>query len=472
MRDILDPADIWVGTPGSAQVASNKRPVALDDFLTVPRDSGPVTVNVLDNDFDPEGGDLALISASAALGTVIAEADNTVTYTPPAGISGFDTVVYEIADDQDQRRTGQINITISAPVLSVTATPGNTLVVESELGPLDITVIDPSNFAGTYSVDTADLQTGPLPLVAPVVSGTPAAGQVLTANDGLWVFETSAGEPVQGWQWRRGGVDIPGAISATYTVQSEDLASGLSVLEIMTDENGTRAVTTQIIAASFSPTADPALIGWWDASDTATITDSAGAVSNWADKAGSVALTQAFEPQKPETGTRSLNGLNVLHCDTAHLEAMRSFPASGDLAFHMVLEIDGVNNAFEAILAVDATNDFQIDAESATQFDGRLNASGIASATSLTGGPFSGPQILSVILDRTSAGVIETYFGNALRGSTGYTVPLDQSAALHIMSNRSKNAWVTGAVAEVIVTGDTTNRADYYSYLSTKWGVT
>ncbi len=77
-----------------------------------------------------------------------------------------------------------------------------------------------------------------------------------------------------------------------------------------------------------------------------------------------------------------------------------------------------------------------------------------------------------VFLAQSSATVIEIYFGNTLRGSTGYTAPLDQSAAQHIMSNRSKNAWVNGAVAEVIVTSDTTNRADYYFYLSIKWGVT
>ena len=33
MRDILDPANIWLGTPGGSVVFGNKRPIAVDDTL-------------------------------------------------------------------------------------------------------------------------------------------------------------------------------------------------------------------------------------------------------------------------------------------------------------------------------------------------------------------------------------------------------------------------------------------------------
>ena len=88
MRTIFDPDNLWLGPAPMAQLSnSNKLPVAIDDALSVLRDSGPVTVDVLANDFDPEGQPLSLVSASAALGTAVAEADDTVTYTPPPGIS-------------------------------------------------------------------------------------------------------------------------------------------------------------------------------------------------------------------------------------------------------------------------------------------------------------------------------------------------------------------------------------------------
>lgn len=57
------------------------------------------------------------------------------------------------------------------------------------------------------------------------------------------------------------------------------------------------------------------LIAWYDASDLATITDAgSGAVSAWADKSGSgYTLTEATN--RPTTGTRSQNGLNVIDFD-------------------------------------------------------------------------------------------------------------------------------------------------------------
>ena len=111
MQTIFDLTNRWIGASHLVLSSSNKHPVAVDDALTVSKDSGPVSVAVLTNDFDPEGQPLTLVTANAALGTAVAEADNTVTYTPPPGVSGFDTVVYEIADDQNQVRTAQINVT-------------------------------------------------------------------------------------------------------------------------------------------------------------------------------------------------------------------------------------------------------------------------------------------------------------------------------------------------------------------------
>ena len=184
------------------------------------------------------------------------------------------------------------------------------------------------------------------------------------------------------------------------------------------------------------------------------------------------ALTQATEANRPTTGIRQINGLNVLDFDgSAFLEVTRPFTASGNVAFHMVLAVDGTSNAFEAALAVDGANDFQIDANSASQFDGRFNAAGIASSFNLTGGPISAPVILSVVLDRTETGQVTVYTADSARGSSSYGVSLDPSGALHVMTNRSRNAWVNGAVGELIVTEDVANRSDYHTYLAAKWGL-
>jgi hypothetical protein len=471
MRDILDPSARWLGTPGGAQVAGNKRPVTVDDTLSLLMDSGPVSVTVLANDFDPEGASLTLISATAGLGTAVAETNNTVTYTPPPGVTGFDTVIYEVADDLDQRRTGQIDVTITEPVLSVETAANNTLVINSETGSLDITVTTPAVFAGTWSIDTNDLNNGPVNLVPPAFSGTVAIGEVLTATEGLWVYDTSAGLPDQFWQWRRAGQEIPGATGATYTVTSADYGPGLSVAETMSDANGQRSAVSAIAGATYLPSDDGQLLGWWDAADTATILESGGQVYGWADKAGGANLTQANLNWRPSTGARVLNGLNVLDFEGEFMEGSRSFPASGDMAFHAVFVVDQPTNAFAALVSVEATNDFQLDANNSAQFDGRLNTAGIGTPVLLSGGPFSGAFIVSVMFDRTGASQAEVFIANTSRGSTGYSAPIDANAALHVMTNRSKNAWIDGALAELIVTGDVSNRADHHAYLATKWGL-
>lgn len=472
MRDILDAADLWMGPSASAQVFGDKHPVALDDTVSLLMDGGPITVNVVANDFDPEDGSVTLISASAAFGTAVAEANNTVTYTPLPGFSGPDTILYEIADTQDQRTTGQVDITVSEPQLSITVAADNTMAVTAETGPLDITVTSPAQFAGVTQFDTADLQTGPVNLDPPTLSGTLGVGDVLTASKGLWVYDDGAAPLYQSWQWRLAGVNILGAVSDTYTIQAGDIGPGLSVVETVNDTFGTRSATSAIVGAAFQPAADTELLGWWDASDASTITEIAGSVSEWADKSGGPALIKNFEARRPETGTRTIGGRNVLDFDGSKaLGAARLFPVSGNIAFHMVVEVDSIANAFEAILSVNAANDFQLDAGSASQFNGRYNATGLGPSGPFSGGPFTGPLILSAIFDLTGTGSVTCYVGDTLRTTASYSTPFDANADLYLMENRSQNAWTDGAVGELIITGDTANRADYHTYLSAKWGI-
>jgi len=472
MKTIYDPTNRWVSAAPLVLSSSNKTPIAVDDALNLVVDSGPVTVNVLGNDFDPEGASLTLVSASAALGTAVAESDNTITYTPFPGIAGFDTIVYEIADDLDQRDTGQVNVTISEQSLSVDVQANNTLLVTVETGALDLTVTTPVNFAGTYAINTSDLQGGPINLVSPELSGSPSAGAQLTATSGLWVHDPSAAPLIQSWQWLQAGTEIAGATGPNYTMTAADVGQGISVREISSDGLGQRIATSAAVSQFFTPASDGALNGWWDAADASTLTATGGLVSAWADKSGGAALSQPVSTQQPSTGVRSLNGLNVIDFNGARfLQRGTSLPTSGDVAFHMVFSVDAIINAYQAVLAVDGTNDFQIDANNASQFDGRLNTTGIGSSANLTGGPFTGAVILSIIFDRTGTGTAEVFVANVSRATMTYSAPLDQFVDLLLMTNRSKNAWVDGAVAELVVTGDITNRAAYHTYLATKWGL-
>lgn len=78
-------------------------------------------------------------------------------------------------------------------------------------------------------------------------------------------------------------------------------------------------------AGAWSPLDLPSLVAWYDASDTATITSSGGAVSQWDDKSGNgYHLTQATGAMKPTTGSTTQNGLNTVSFDGTDLIANTS----------------------------------------------------------------------------------------------------------------------------------------------------
>lgn len=69
-------------------------------------------------------------------------------------------------------------------------------------------------------------------------------------------------------------------------------------------------------------------VGWWDASDTATITESGGAVSAWADKSASgFDVSQSTAGNKPTTGAATINGRNVLSFATNDFLARATTPS-------------------------------------------------------------------------------------------------------------------------------------------------
>ena len=92
-------------------LSPNNAPVANDDayFTTM---NNPVTINPLDNDSDPDGDVLTLVSVNTdgSLGTVIdINADGTITYVPPADWCGLDSFTYTISD-------GRVEVTATVTI--------------------------------------------------------------------------------------------------------------------------------------------------------------------------------------------------------------------------------------------------------------------------------------------------------------------------------------------------------------------
>jgi len=70
-----------------------------------------VTVPVLDNDQDPEGGDLTLVSATQGEnGSAVANNDGTITYTPNPGFTGPDSLEYTVKDNNGNTDNAMVHI--------------------------------------------------------------------------------------------------------------------------------------------------------------------------------------------------------------------------------------------------------------------------------------------------------------------------------------------------------------------------
>ena len=257
-------------------VTVNLPPVVGEDTATVVA-GGTVSIPVLANDADPEGGALTLTQASAEAGQVVIEPGGTLTYTAPGSFSGIDTVsyttvTYTASDPGGNAVEGRVTIEVRPLDIGITDSlaPGEASFAAAEgEGELVLTVTEPPAYAGEYRISAADLATGPVNLVPPQIAGTPAPGGALTVVPGLWAHDEAAGPVTFSRQWMRGDVPIDGADGNTRTVAAEDFVEGLRLVRSATNGAGTRSVEVVAIAAGTelpaapeepTPPAEPAFV--------------------------------------------------------------------------------------------------------------------------------------------------------------------------------------------------------------------
>ncbi|WP_038899903.1 cadherin-like domain-containing protein, partial [Dickeya dadantii] len=65
-------------------------------------------------DSDVDGNPLTVTAATAGNGTVVINADGTLTYTPNVNFNGTDTVTYTVSDGAGGVVTGTLTITVTA----------------------------------------------------------------------------------------------------------------------------------------------------------------------------------------------------------------------------------------------------------------------------------------------------------------------------------------------------------------------
>ena len=144
----------------------NDAPVALDDTANT-QENTAVNINVLANDSDIDGDTLVVLNATVSNptnGTVSANADNTLLFTPTTNFNGNASVNYTISDNNG----GIASATVTVNVISVNSTPVavndyattdedtlvtiNVLANDSDVDGDALMVTDPTATNGTVSV--------------------------------------------------------------------------------------------------------------------------------------------------------------------------------------------------------------------------------------------------------------------------------------------------------------------------------
>ncbi|WP_169726061.1 Ig-like domain-containing protein [Aestuariibacter salexigens] len=102
---VFDPGGVGVFLNG------NSLPEASFDSLIMATNT-TATKNVLANDFDADGDELTVTSVVSDVGQVSIEGDGVISYTPPDGFAGLDTLVYIISDGRGGTASAEVAVTI------------------------------------------------------------------------------------------------------------------------------------------------------------------------------------------------------------------------------------------------------------------------------------------------------------------------------------------------------------------------
>ena len=94
-------------------VNGGEPPVAVDDVVGIDEDV-PVTIDVLGNDRDPDGGPLTLKGVGTPLRGTAVVSGRGIAYTPNPDYNGTDFFTYTVSDDVGNTVTGRVNVNIKA----------------------------------------------------------------------------------------------------------------------------------------------------------------------------------------------------------------------------------------------------------------------------------------------------------------------------------------------------------------------
>ncbi len=196
----IDPSGNQV-TIAIVLTVTNPAPVATPDSATTVIDT-PVTISVLNNDHDPDGDAFDVTGTTPpANGSIVLNANGSITYTPNLGFVGTDTFTYTISDAQGITDTETVTVITAMTANVLTANPVIAPVAASDGATptsLDISkvIIDPDGDPLVWSA--TNLPAGlTISSTTGVISGTldNSASQAGVNSDGRYLASISARDP-------------------------------------------------------------------------------------------------------------------------------------------------------------------------------------------------------------------------------------------------------------------------------------
>jgi hypothetical protein len=272
-----------------------------------------------------------------------------------------------------------------------------------------------------------------------------------------------------------GSIQLNATTTAAATI-SRLLAGDLAL-------TGTGSAVVDVTSAGWIPSDLANIVAWYDASDTSTITESSGAVSQWDDKSGNANhISQSTGSLQPATNLNTFNSKNVINFDGDALAASSNL-ASNTLTIAFVSSISNANERIIDLRGTGASGTVQGVVVKAQQnisllIDQGNNWYRVYGYSST----LSGYNVIVITINLTTSTV--GYFVNGTDETTLYgdggpfpTDIVNASANLTIGGNVEQNAqWLTDEnICDVVFCDtdiSTTDRQKLEGYLAHKWGLT
>lgn len=229
----------------------------------------------------------------------------------------------------------------------------------------------------------------------------------------------------------------------------------------------------------FAPTDIAGLRLWLDASDTASITHAANAVSQWNDKSGLSNHATSIGSRRPTTNTRTVNSLNVIDFDGSPESmvlpsGLFTLPA-GPSSIFVVFQTDTPATANQNLISgvqgpvFAGTGRYRI-LLTPTALNGSCSPTAQAVVRSVTSD--TSPHVAFFVRNGTSQSVCRD--GGTLATSTNAGDTTIENFGLAAFGGASSSP-LNGVLAEVIIYNaalSTANQNLVGNYLASKWGVT